>query len=146
MNGTVIIDASVGAKWLLREADTDRAVALLREATSANDTIIAPPHFVPEVSSAVYKRFQLGAVTAVEARRLLQNLGQFPVELKSPAELPARAFEIASQFRFNWIFDAFYVALAEIVGCELWTADAQLHRDVRAEHPNVHLLSEYTLA
>jgi predicted nucleic acid-binding protein len=146
VTGTVIcVDASIGAKWLLGETDSNRAVKLRRDARLASDPLIAPPHFIPEVSSAVYKRFTLGEVTAAEAERLLQNLARFPIDVTSPPDLAARAFEIASAFRFKWIFDAFYVALADIVGCDLWTADARLHRDVHSRYPNVRLLAEYPL-
>ena len=54
--------------------------------------------------------------------------------------------EIAAQFQLKWIYDAFYVALAEIVGCDLWTADEALHDAVREAHPNVRLLADYRLA
>lgn len=73
-------------------------------------------------------------------------LATLPLSAVFPARLPERAFAIASSFAWKWVYDAFYVALAEIVGCELWTADAQLHRDVRDGHPNVRLLSEYEVA
>jgi predicted nucleic acid-binding protein len=63
----------------------------------------------------------------------------------SPPGLPRRAFEIAAQFQLKWIYDAFYVALAEIIGCELWTADEALHQAVRDAHANVRLLSDYPL-
>lgn len=75
------------------------------------------------------------ALTVIRELRLMAVL---------PPRLPQLAFEIAVQFELKWVYDAFYVALAEIVGCELWTADAQLHRAVRAQHRNVRLLSEYT--
>ena len=63
----------------------------------------------------------------------------------SPPGLHRCAFEIADQFRLKWIYDAFYVALAEIVGCDLWTADEVLHAAVSGAHANVRLLSEYPL-
>lgn len=57
-------------------------------------------------------------------------------------ELPLRALEIAAQFNLKWIYDAFYVALADIVGCEMWTADATLYRTVHPAFSKIHLLSE----
>jgi predicted nucleic acid-binding protein len=81
-----------------------------------------------------------------DALRLMDDVQALPILAMSPPGLHRRAFEIAGQFQVKWIYDAFYVALAEIVGCDLWTADAQLHRDVHAGYPNVRLLSEYPLA
>lgn len=61
----------------------------------------------------------------------------------SPPGLPRRAMEIAAQFELKWIYDAFYVALAEIVACDLWTADEALHVAVGDVHANVRLLAHY---
>jgi predicted nucleic acid-binding protein len=140
------VDASVGAKWLLAESDSNRAYRFLHDMTAAGSQLAAPPIFAPELTSAVYKQFTSGALTSSEASSRLQRVAELPVEPMMPADLPVRAFQIAEAHRWKWVCDAFYLALAEIVGCELWTADAQLHRDVRAAHPNVRLLSEYTVA
>ncbi len=50
------------------------------------------------------------------------------------------------RLNLKWIYDAFYLALAKMLVCELWTAAARLHRDVRVSAPNVRLLSEYRMA
>lgn len=43
----------------------------------------------------------------------------------------------------KWIDDASYVALAEMLGSELWTADQRLYEPAREAQPNVRLLSSY---
>ena len=73
----------------------------------------------------------------------MEESENLPVERMSPPRLPVRAFEIAAQFQLKWIYDGFYVALAEIVGCDLWTADEALHSAVREVHTNVRLLAQY---
>ncbi len=107
--------------------------------------LVAPPHFSAEASSAIYKRFQQGHLSLDDALILVEESENLPVERMSPPRLPVRAFEIAAQFELKWIYDAFYVALAEIVGCDLWTADEVLHAAVSGAHTNVRLLSEYPL-
>jgi predicted nucleic acid-binding protein len=62
---------------------------------------------------------------------------------REPPDLPLRAFDIAAQFNLKWIYDAFYVALADMIGCDLWTADARLHEAVRGVHSNVRLLTNF---
>ena len=37
-----------------------------------------------------------------------------------------RAWEIATDFGFATVYDATYLALAELQGCEFWTADERL--------------------
>ena len=84
-------------------------------------------------------------MTMDDAMVALGNLGRLSVDSVAPRMLGVRALEIAAQFELKWIYDAFYVALAEIVGCDLWTADEALHRAVRDVHANVRLLADYQL-
>jgi predicted nucleic acid-binding protein len=141
----ICIDASVAAKWLLREGDRGRALALRADVLGSGGRIVAPYLLIGEVTSAIYKKVQTGQMRSELGRLLTAMAGQLSVDVLSPPHLPLRAFEIASQFGLKWIYDAFYVALAEIVGCDLWTADGALHEAVRAVHTNVHLLAEYPL-
>ena len=143
MTDTLCIDASVAAKRLLAEIDSDKAESLLRGAADAGQRLIAPAHFPVEVTSAVYKRVRSGHLNLDEAVARIGRLADMPVELVSPHDLRAPALRIAAAANMKWVHDAFYVALAEMEGCDLWTADAQLHAAVGAAHPNVRLLSAY---
>lgn len=140
------VDASVVAKWLVPEIDRDRALVLYEDVPSRGGVVIAPAHVLVEVSSAIYKRVRNGGIVLEDALGLMDDVQALPILVMSPPGLSRRAIEIATQFRLKWIYDAFYVALAEIVRCDLWTADAALHEAVRGAHPNVHLLSQYPLS
>ena len=139
----ICVDASVIAKWLLAESDTDRALGLYADATRRGDRLLAPSYFAAEASSAIYKQLQQGNLQLDEALPLVERVELLPIVTLSPPGLPLRAFEIATQFNLKWIYDAFYVALAEIVGCDLWTADEKLHESVSGAFPNVRLLTHY---
>ncbi len=45
------VDAAVGVKWVIPEEYTDRATALVRQTTSADDVLIAPPLLPSENAS-----------------------------------------------------------------------------------------------
>jgi predicted nucleic acid-binding protein len=139
----ICVDASVAAKWLLRERDRDRALALRADVLGSGGRIVAPYLLVGEVASAIYKKCQTGQIRLELGRLLTAMAGQLSVETMAPPQLPLRAFEIAAQLQLKWVYDAFYVALAEIVGCDLWTADEALHAAVREVHTHVRLLSAY---
>ena len=142
----ICVDASVVVKWLLPEIDRDRALVLHEDVPLRGGVVIAPAHVLAEVSSAIYERVRNGGIVLEDALRLMDDAQALPVLAMSPPGLSRRAVEIAARFELKWIYDAFYVALADIVGCDLWTADAALHEAVRGAHPNVHLLSEYPLS
>jgi predicted nucleic acid-binding protein len=142
-DGFLCVDASVAVKWLIRERHSDRALALLSNALLYDQRLVSPSHFVPEITSAIFKRARSGEIAGEHARQVAISTGQLAVQTVAPPTLPLRAFEIATQFNLKWIYDAFYVALAEIVGCDLWTADEKLHESVNDAFPNVRLLAHY---
>ena len=144
MTAALCIDASVAVKRLFAEIDSDKARSLLGGAAAAGQRLIAPAQFPVEVTSAVYKRVRSGHLSLDEAVARIGRLADMPVELVNPDGLREPALRIAAGANMKWVHDAFYVALAEIEQCDLWTADEQLHAAVRGTHPNVRLLSAYS--
>ena len=55
--------------------------------------------------------------------RLLEHLLASGIELREDPNVHARAMQIAGQLRQGAVYDAHYLALADILGCEYWTAD-----------------------
>jgi predicted nucleic acid-binding protein len=53
-----------------------------------------------------------------------------------------RALMLADTLGLSAAYDMHYLALAEAIGCELWTADAKFHRQAQPHFANVHLLDE----
>jgi predicted nucleic acid-binding protein len=129
-------------KWLIDEADRDLALRLDDE-VRARGAFVAPVWVLAEASSAIYKRIRQGTIVLEDALELIDELEGLEIRKLSPPGLSRRAIEIAAQFQLKWVYDAFYMALAEIVGCDLWTADESLHAAVRDAHTNVRLLADY---
>ena len=118
---TIVVDASVAAKWALQENASDRARALL----DSDEDFIAPSLIVAEIGSALWKRAVRQDMSTRDAVRALQSAVRLLTQLVSPTELAARATEIAVDLRHP-IYDCFYLALAERERCALITADAKL--------------------
>ena len=137
------VDASVVVKWIINEDGRDLALRLDDDVRSSGGAFVAPAWIVPETSSAIYKRVRLGMFALEDAAALIDNLEEIEIRKLLPPGLSRRAIEIAAEFELKWIYDAFYVALAEIVGCDLWTADEELYTAVRDTHSNVRLLADY---
>ncbi len=134
VNGSVVVDASLAIDWLVEEDDSDKAHAVL-QSWVAQDTARIAPHLMPfEVANALHRRVLHGELSLRDSTRMIGQLFESRLELHRPPNLHVRALEIASQFKQGAAYDSHYLALAEIVDCELWTAD---ERFFRAASPGV---------
>ena len=123
MSGSVVVDASLAVKWLVEEDDSDKAHAALQSWVAQDITRIAP-HLMPfEVANALHRRVLRGELNVGDSIRMIARLLASRLELHQPPGLHVRALQLASQLKQNAAYDAHYLALAESVGCELWTAD-----------------------
>ena len=134
MNGRLVVDASFAVKWILEEEYTAQAISALAEWHSHHTDVFAPTWFLFEITNVLYQRIRRGELTSDEALRLISESRQAGVQLIDYDEvLHARALELAHQFNLNAAYDAHYLALAERIDCELWTADERLWNSTRAE-------------
>jgi predicted nucleic acid-binding protein len=95
-----------------------------------------------EVANALHRRVVRNELTLETATRLLENLLATGIELQEPPQLHSRAMELASRLRQDAVYDAHYLALAEILGCDLWTADERFYRALSRSARNVHWVGE----
>ena len=142
MNGSVVVDASVAVKWLVREAYSDRAVMLSRSWVSQGVRIIAPYLMAVEISNAMYRKVRQRQIDLDSARRLVDNLIGSGLILWEPKGLHSRAMELAAQLRQSAVYDTHYLALAEIMDCDLWTADERFFRAAAGQFSNLRWIGE----
>lgn len=139
-----VIDASVAIKWVVEgEPFCDRARQLLRDARLKGIVLIGPPLLEYEVESVLQYRLRHGAdVTAVDASLAAFYVAK--VRIISHPAMVHRAREIARQFQQVRIYDSLYAALAELRGCEFWTADTAFYDAVKSVLPFVKHLPDYS--
>ena len=143
MSGFVVVDASLAFKWLVREEHTDKALAILRE-WHDEEVTPAAPHLLPfEISNALHKRVTRGELSVEGAVDLIGNLLTSQIELHQPWNLHGKALEMASRFGQAAAYDAHYLALAESLGCDLWTADEKFYQSVAEGDGRVHWIGEF---
>ena len=128
------IDANIAVKAVVKEYLSEKARALIADASNAEVRLIAPHFFDAEVYS--------GEIAAKAGETAFQDLRGLPVQLLPTAHLLDRTWEIAKQFNLRWLYNAFYVALAEHRACVLWTADKELYEAVRDKLVFVKLLED----
>ncbi|HET7770186.1 MAG TPA: type II toxin-antitoxin system VapC family toxin [Chloroflexota bacterium] len=128
---TLVIDASVAAKWLLRDEEgVDAAGALQDEHTTGRLALAAPRQIEVEVTAAIRRAVLTGRVDAAEGRRLVV---QWLDELCPSLRLAANARALAGAFAFSLrygvtLFDALYLTVAEQASSNLVVADERLLR------------------
>jgi predicted nucleic acid-binding protein len=83
-------------------------------------------------------------LTADEAQRAFASLRALPIKTKHSAKQRERAWEIAREFKFPTVYDATYLALADLGQCEFWTADEKLFKRVRDRLTFVQWLGNFS--
>jgi predicted nucleic acid-binding protein len=121
----IVVDASVAAKWLLAEVDTDKAAALFQAWVAKRIGLLAPEILPVEVSSALWKRVMRGLLPVAEAMRLQNEFNDLGIPLHPIGELADDAFDLALRFRHS-VYDGLYLALARKTGADFVTADEKL--------------------
>jgi predicted nucleic acid-binding protein len=150
MSQGVVVDASVAIKLVLEEELSDQALALVKDTTEAGKLVIGPPLLPSEVTSAIYQRMRGGRPPAVtiterEAETALSRFVALGIERMEPVGLYQQAYGLARLHSLRNVYDAIYVALAQILGMELWTADRPLATTLGASSPWVKWIGTYPL-
>ncbi len=138
------VDASVALLWILSDTLTPTANLLRRHTFDQGVSLIAPPLFRPEITSAIRRWLFAGHVDEAYAREALNRSLRFPVRVADDGEaLQLRAFDIATALNRPRAYDTQYVALAEFNECTLWTADRRLVNAAQHKFPWVRWLGDY---
>lgn len=134
----VVVDASLVVKWLVSEVDSGRAAQLLLEWARNRVLIVAPVMILTEVSNALHKKVQSNIVNISDVRRLLDRLSG--LLLVDYIEMHERAIEFASILGEQDVYDCHYLALAEQLDCEFWTADRAFYDAAHRQFPRVRYI------
>ncbi len=120
----LVVDASVAAKWVLKELDSEPARRVAREAE-----MLAPDLLWAELGNVLWRRQRLGELSPLDARGMLLTLRAVPVQTHSMFPLLPLALEIALAIGHS-IYDCIYLALADREDCRVVTADRRLQNAV----------------
>ena len=140
-----VIDASIAIKWVVKgEPFRDKARQLLRDALLKGITLIGPPLLEYEVESVLQRRLCLRRATIAAVDASLAAFYALGIRVVTHPDMVHRARKIARQFNQERIYDSLYAALAELRGCEFWTADKAFYEAVKTELPFVKYLPDYS--
>lgn len=114
----VVVDASVAAKWLVAEPDSEIAAMLL----DGSFDLQAPRLLVSEIGNMLWRMAVNGSIEEYEAARLAAALLDVPLQWRDDERTCVEAVRIAVELGHP-AYDCMYLALASLIGSQVVTAD-----------------------
>ena len=118
---TIVVDASVAAKWFAEEEHTDRAEALLED----YEQLRAPDLLLPEIANIAWKKAIRGEVTRAQAQLMTATVRHYIPNLQPVERLIEQALDIALRLNHP-VYDCLYIACAKACDGIVVTADKRL--------------------
>jgi len=82
-------------------------------------------------------------ITHEQGRAMLAQLLLYPVEFHEDDALLEAAFDLANRFNRPRAYDAQYLALAEPLSCDFWTADERMFNALKDRFSPIHWLGNW---
>ena len=121
-----VLDASIVIKAFLRERDSQQVRDMLRQSEADPDSLLLVPDLLfIECANILWRKVRGERYPDGMARKNLADLGSLSLSSTPTSELMERALEIACAYGIT-AYDACYVALSELAGAPLVTADDRL--------------------
>jgi len=134
---TLVLDASVAAKWFLpitNETLTEEALELLRRYAAGELRFLVPDLFWPELANVFWKAVRQGRWSHSSAETALRAVRDRNLPTVSALALLDDAFSIALTFDRS-VYDSMYIATALAAKTHLVTADEKLANALAAHLP-----------
>lgn len=125
MNKSILIDASVVAKWLLPDEEDLIADSIKEDFAKRIIAISVPAFIFYEINNLLKSAVLSGRINAKDAIRLYGDFLDFEFTVYWSRQLLKAALEKALEFNIS-SYDAGYVVLAEYLQVPFYTADEKL--------------------
>ena len=138
LTGAWVVDASVAAKWYLRDEQfISPSLALLRS-HQEGAAVLTAPHFIRyEVTRSLLRAGEEARISEEDARRQLEHFLGLRIHMEEDPDSRLLAAHALSRNLGVSFYDALYVALAQELGFRFVTADAELYHRARRDLPYV---------
>lgn len=141
MTTYLTIDAGIAFKLIAPHPRQQLYIGQVTQWQRAGYQLCAPTLWAYEITSTFTKMVRFGKLSTATSREGLRLAHQLGVQLMAPDEEQAlKAFAWTERLQRAAAYDSFYLALAESLGCALWTTDKRLVNAVA--QPWVKLIDE----
>ncbi|MEP6985649.1 MAG: type II toxin-antitoxin system VapC family toxin [Chloroflexota bacterium] len=142
---TVVVDANILIAFgLADEPLHTQANQILSAWQSAGEHLTAPRLFRSEITAVVRKVVYQGRMTPEQGRVMLAQLLIYPVEFHEDDALLKEAYELAVRFNRPRAYDSQYMALADRLQCDFWTADERLINSTQSQFIHIRWLGNWS--
>lgn len=138
----LVLETSTAAKLYFAEPSSDQAAALLAAAQSRRWRIAAPALLRSEMTNVVRGKMRAERLTLAQATARLDAFLALPVTYLDEPAIYRLALELAAAYSLS-AYDAHFVALAQMLGCDVWVADDAMLRAVAGRLPFVRPLASF---
>jgi predicted nucleic acid-binding protein len=137
-----VIDASIIIQYFVTQPLTAQATTLIRRLHDEPSFHVRAPDFIyAECASAFWKYVRFTTYDRRVAWANMADILLFPIITTSAHVLADRALGLGLDYEIS-AYDACYVALADIIGCPLITADQRLIRQMAGSDMEVQWLGD----
>jgi predicted nucleic acid-binding protein len=124
---SVVVDANLIVAIALPLPYSEPSRQKIKAWKGSGEATIAPPLWEYEVTSALRRAAMAGWLNSDETAEALHRIMTLNIESIPPSEaLHLKALKWAERLSQTRAYDAQYIALAEEMGLEFWTADRRL--------------------
>lgn len=139
----IIVDSGVLIASVFLETLTPQAKGLLHQLQAATVEFHAPMLLRYEVVAVARKAVYQGRITTDIGRGARDQLLTYPVSLHIDDVLLKRAYELAELHNRPTAYDSQYLALAERLKCDFWTADERLFNALNGAFSTMRYLGNW---
>ena len=138
-----VVDASLSLKWQLRdEPDLEPADRLLLDAVNGRIDLVAPDLWLYEVVNGLRTAVARGRLSKEKGGVAIDDFIALGIALYPFPSLAVRAYQLGNDFGLA-VYDSAYLALAEHVSADLYTADRPLFERTKGNLSFVKWFAEY---
>jgi len=143
VSSTVCIDASLALMWLLPVQESDKADALRMNWYKHDTRLVTPPLFHAEVTSVLRLRVHNKQITVSEGEEVFRYYEELGIETYDHPSITRTAWNLARRYNLSRTYDAQYLAVAELLDCQMWTNDRKLINSVNPKSRHLRWVGEF---
>ncbi len=136
------IDASLAVAWLVPSQNTTSVEDVWLAYAQGEDEFVGPPLLYVETISVIRRLAFRGILSEEEASGLVTEFLDLNISTPTPSGLYLHSYELAARYGHSRVYDACYLAFAELLSCNLLTLDQRLYNSVAGDFPWVTLVGQ----